>query len=118
MTVSIAVTLHCDSRRVPGCHWSHDLGAHPAPAAIRARWREADELGWTILRDDGTERHLCPVCNGARLVGADVLPRPVEPAPVPRTIGEAAVRDRRRPVSSGSVLNRSGAISSRSEIAA
>ena len=96
MAISIAVTVTCDSRRVSGCHWSHDLGANPNPAAVAARWREADELGWTILREDGTERHLCPVCNGARLVGADVLPPPVEATPIPRNIGEAAARDRRQ----------------------
>ena len=96
MTISVAITLICVSRRGPGCEWSHPLGADPAPAAVAARWHQADELGWTILRLDGTEVHLCPVCNGARLAGADVLPLPAEPAALPRTIGEAAERDRRR----------------------
>jgi hypothetical protein len=78
MTVSIAVTLHCDSRGVPGCHWSYDLG-------------------WQTVRSGGKVGHLCPVCNGARLAGADVRPRPTaQAAPVPTTIGEAAARDRRR----------------------
>src|SRR5687768_15661955 len=96
MAISITVTVTCDSRRVSGCHRSVDLWADPAPAAVAAGWRQADELGWTILRDDVAELHLCPVCNGVRLVGADVLPPPAEPAALPRTIGEAAARDRQR----------------------
>ena len=96
MSISISVTVTCDSRRVSGCHWSYDLGANPAVAAVAARWREADELGWTILRDDGAERHLCPVCNGAWLAGADVSPLPTEAMALPRNIGEAAARDRQR----------------------
>jgi hypothetical protein len=94
MTISVAVTLICDSLRGPGCEWSYPLGANLAPAAVAARWRHAAELGWTILRDDGVELHLRPVCNGARPVGADVLPPPGEEA-LPRNIGEAAERDRR-----------------------
>ena len=92
VTISIAVTLHCDSRRVPGCEWSYPLGADPAPDAIAARRRDADELGWTAVHVNGAMGHLCPVCNGARLAGADVRPLPTEPAALPRTIGEAAER--------------------------
>ena len=67
MTVSIAVTLVCDNRPAPGCEWSYNLGADPDPAAVAVTRRTAAELGWTTLRDDGTEVHLCPACNGARL---------------------------------------------------
>src|SRR5688500_15151106 len=85
MAISISVTVTCDGRRVSGCHWSYDLGANPAPAAVARKWREADELGWTIWREDGTELHLCPVCSGAWLAGADVLPPPVEATPPSET---------------------------------
>ena len=94
--MSVAVTLVCDSRRVPGCQWSYPLGTDPAPAAVAARWRHAGELGWTTLRRDGTAAHLCPVCNGARLAGANVLPPPAATSALPRTSGAAAARDRRR----------------------
>jgi hypothetical protein len=94
--VSIAVTLTCDSRRAPGCEWSYDLGADPAPAAVATKRRDADGLGWTAVRVNGAVGHLCPVCNGARLAGADVRPLPAEPAAIPRTIGEAALDPRRR----------------------
>jgi hypothetical protein len=96
VTVSITVTLNCDSRRVSGCHWRYDLGADPAPAAVAAKRRHADELGWQAVRINGALAHLCPVCNAARLAGADVRPRPTAQAALPRTIGEVAERDRRR----------------------
>ncbi len=96
VTISVAVTLKCDSRRVPGCEWRYPLGASPAPAAVAAKWRHAAELGWTTLRDDGIEVHLCPACNGARLASADVLPLPAAVPALPKTIGAAAERDRRR----------------------
>ena len=45
---------------------------------------------------NGAMGHLCPVCNGARLAGADVRPLPAAPAALSRNIGAAAERDRRR----------------------
>ena len=96
MAISIAVTVTCDGRRVSGCQWSDDLGANPVRAAVAARWRQADALGWTIRREDETELHLCPVCNGAWLAGTDVSPLPAQAVTIPRTIGEAAARDRQR----------------------
>jgi hypothetical protein len=48
------------------------------------------------VRVHGKLAHLCPVCNGARLAGADVRPLPAEAVAIPRTIGEAAARDRQR----------------------
>lgn len=96
MTISIAVTLICDSRRGSGCERRYDLGADPAPAAVAVKRRDADELGWTAVRVNGRVGHLCPSCTAARLAGADVRPRPAAPAALPRNIGEAAKRDRRR----------------------
>ena len=96
MTVSISVTLVCDNRPAPGCEWGYDLGADPDPAAVAPKRRQAAELGWQAVRVNGALAHLCPVCNGARLAGANVRPRPAEQAALPRTIGEAAERDRRR----------------------
>jgi len=78
------------------------------PAAVRPRLTPAraavpgaHTLNVQISRNvqvtrNGQVMHLCPVCNGARLAGADVSPRPAVPAALPRTIGEAAERDRRR----------------------
>jgi hypothetical protein len=96
MTIAVAVTLLCDNRRAPGCHWSFPLGADPAPAALAARVDQAAEVGWMTLQFGGTAAHLCPICNGARLAGADVSPPPAEAEAFPRTIGEAAEQDRRR----------------------
>jgi hypothetical protein len=83
-------------RRAPGCAWSYILGADPDPAPTAPKRRRAAEVGWTAVRSGGKLAHLCPVCNGARLAGADVRPRPAAPAALPRNIGEAAARDRRR----------------------
>jgi hypothetical protein len=103
VTIRTTVHLVCDGRGGSGCHAWYDLGDDPTPAQLAARRRQAAEAGWQRFLRDGTPIDLCRSCNALRLAGEDVRPQPEAPAPLPRTIGEAAAWDRWRETQDGAL---------------